>query len=123
MLRLLRIARLFRYLNRLEDMGILDLSLQLLRLFKLTAFMFLFCHWNGCFQFLIASLDTPPYNGTAWPADYPDGFHKDSWVTLLDIATETHRTMGVGILYGNLPNACHLNRRRARHVPSSCGAT
>ena len=48
LLRLLRIARLFRYLNKFEDSSPLgSLSGNLVRLVKLTIFMFLFCHWNG----------------------------------------------------------------------------
>lgn len=98
LLRLLRIARLFRYLNRFEDASPWGgLSGNLVRLVKLTIFMFLFCHWNGCIQFLIASLDTPPlaaWEGAVldedgWPAGWPQGFHEDSWVVRLQIESAT----------------------------------
>ena len=50
-------------------------------------------HWNGCFQFLIAQLDTIGINATLSEVDeallaeeYPNGFHRDSWVERTGIA-------------------------------------
>jgi hypothetical protein len=64
-----------------------SISSNLVRLNKLVIVILVFCHWNGCFQFLLAQLDTPQYNETTgWPEDYPHGFHKDSWVVRLEIA-------------------------------------
>ena len=59
------------------------MSASYMRLLKLIVSMFLYAHWNGCFQFLLAQLDTPVYNATyfnathgAWPKGYSHGFHE-----------------------------------------------
>ena len=56
-------------------------------------------HWNGCFQFLIAQLDTVALNASLVQFDeailaeeYPNGFHRDSWVERIGIANEPSGT-------------------------------
>lgn len=63
MLRLLRMARLLRYMERWEKASML--SGNVLRLVRLVVVMLFFSHWNGCIQFLIASIEG--IDEESWP--------------------------------------------------------
>uniref|UniRef100_A0A8C9S5W4 Hyperpolarization activated cyclic nucleotide-gated potassium channel 3 n=2 Tax=Scleropages formosus TaxID=113540 RepID=A0A8C9S5W4_SCLFO len=64
LLRLLRLSRLIRYLHQWEEIFHMtyDLASAVLRIMNLIGMMLLLCHWDGCLQFLVPSLqDFPPY--------------------------------------------------------------
>ena len=44
-----------------------SISSNLMRIIKICVGMFVFCHWNGCFQFMLAQLDAPT-SGAPAPA-------------------------------------------------------
>ena len=54
LLRLLRVARLFKYLRRYED-KLAFVNSNVFRLMNVMAVMFFFAHWNGCFQCVVAA--------------------------------------------------------------------
>ncbi|MFT7812480.1 potassium/sodium hyperpolarization-activated cyclic nucleotide-gated channel 3-like [Arapaima gigas] len=64
LLRLLRLSRLIRYLHQWEEIFHMtyDLASAVLRITNLIGMMLLLCHWDGCLQFLVPSLqDFPPH--------------------------------------------------------------
>ena len=79
--RLLRVARLYRYVNRWEE-HFAFFSSNVLRLLYVLALVIFFAHWNGCVQYLLATFEAE------WVYD-PVGnnrtliFHPDSWVARL----------------------------------------
>lgn len=91
LLRLLRIARLYRYVQRLQDHFIF-LNSGTLRLMKVGFIMLFFTHWNGCFQFLLATfesreylIDVATHSGTRVNLT-AIAFHPESWVSrMIDI--------------------------------------
>jgi hypothetical protein len=92
LLRLLTLSRAGRYLQRMLERWSLEVMLNsnMLRLFKVVMFTIIFAHWNGCIQYLLATLEaqTIVVNGTQTLV-----FHEDSWVARLeaqDILDETN---------------------------------
>ena len=81
LLRLLRVARLLQLLGRIEErMMVAAASQSTLRLFNLLILLLFFSHWQGCFQFLIASFDTTvDGNGTSMIV------HPDAWIVRAEI--------------------------------------
>jgi len=81
LLRLLRVARLYRFLERYED-RLNFMNSNIFRLLNVIAVMAFFAHWNGCFQYLLATVEAE------WVYDEVRGnrtivFNPDSWVARL----------------------------------------
>ena len=60
------------------------LNSNLLRLFKLLCFLFLFAHWNGCIQFFVASFDT-----VLDPVTAERTLHPSTWVMRAQIIADS----------------------------------
>jgi CRP-like cAMP-binding protein len=56
LLRLLRIARVYRYVHKLQEAMVL-ISTAALRLLGVLVMILLFAHWNACFQYLLATFE------------------------------------------------------------------
>ncbi|XP_066541397.1 potassium/sodium hyperpolarization-activated cyclic nucleotide-gated channel 2-like isoform X2 [Hoplias malabaricus] len=69
LLRLLRISKLLRYVRQWEEVNGWDVGsiATVLKFLHMIVIIFLMCHWNACFQFMVASI-----------MDFP----KNSWVRL-----------------------------------------
>lgn len=58
-MRLLRLTRLYRFLEKWEVASVL-LSANTLRVLKLASMMIIFSHWDGCLHYLVAVLEGLP---------------------------------------------------------------
>jgi len=81
LLRLLRVARVYRYISRWEE-HFAFFNSNVLRLLNVITLMAFFSHWNGCFQYLLATFEAetiydPVHNNRTII------FHADSWVARL----------------------------------------
>ena len=75
LLRLMRVARLYRYFARYE-MHFSFMNSNVLRLLKVICVMAFFAHWNGCFQYLLATFEANVLSDGSLEFRQPAGSHE-----------------------------------------------
>ena len=106
LLRLMRVARLYRYFARYE-MHFSFMNSNVLRLLKVICVMAFFAHWNGCFQYLLATFEANvlsdgslEFQATSWVARMQaDGTmdERNAWSWSFFIAVTQMLAISIGL--------------------------